>query len=117
MSSLAKFCVENSCFIVEPCISTAYPERILKYFDKGLDVILPDLDINKVPVKYFKYSLKEVLELPYCNVVLDGKQANKLFVNHLKIPDTMPTVVGDILEGKSEDLSDSFSLGCSICDC
>ena len=65
-TTLSKFCYENMVNILD-CTrrSTTYESRLIKYFNYGFDIILPNLNIKKLTTKNHKYNLKEVCELPY----------------------------------------------------
>ncbi|AYV78618.1 MAG: hypothetical protein Edafosvirus20_18 [Edafosvirus sp.] len=65
-TTLSKFCYENMVNIFDGTRrSTTYETRLIKYLEDGFNIILPNLDINKLQTKYFKYEINEVCELPY----------------------------------------------------
>ena len=65
-TSLSKFCYENNVNILDTTRrSTTYEKKIVKYMDKGFNIILPYLDISKLKCNYHKYNLIELCELPY----------------------------------------------------
>lgn len=65
-TSLSKFCFENMVNIID-CTrrSTTYENRLIKYFNVGFNIIVPNLDIKKLKCNYHKYNLMEVCEMPY----------------------------------------------------
>lgn len=38
--------------------------RLVDYFDKGFDLILPDLDMAALPTRNLEFDTQEVLDLP-----------------------------------------------------
>jgi hypothetical protein len=65
-TSLSKFSFENMVNIMD-CSrrSTTYENRLIKYFDDGFNIVIPNLDTRKLRTCYHKYGLNEVCELPY----------------------------------------------------
>lgn len=84
-TSLSKFSYEYMCNIVDTTRrSTTYEKRLMKYFDRGFDIILPHLDITKLRKRYIKYDLPEVCELPYFIFSYKNITGNKIyFENYL----------------------------------
>lgn len=83
MTSLGKFCHEHSCNIVDTTRrSTTYEQRLKKYFERGFNIVLPKLDINKLRINYHKYGLLEVCEMPYMIFGYSGIMGNKIIVDH-----------------------------------
>ena len=65
-TTLSKFCYENMVNIFDGTRrSTTYEIRLVKYFNKGFSIILPNLDVGKLDRRNLKYNLLEVCELPY----------------------------------------------------
>ncbi|QKF93471.1 hypothetical protein QKU48_gp0013 [Fadolivirus algeromassiliense] len=65
-TTLSKFCYENMVNIFDGTRrSTTYEYRLIKYFDHGFNIVLPNLDIGKLKTGYFKYQLSEVCEMPH----------------------------------------------------
>lgn len=88
-SELGKFCFENLCFIVDGSNrSCRYPDRIIKYFNRGFDVIMPSLDVSQVPTRLFKFDQREVIDMPFLNIVVSGINKNKVFVANMDKVDT-----------------------------
>lgn len=66
LTTLSKFCYENSCNIIDISRrSINYEYRLEKYFKRGFNIVLPDFDKYKLRTDYFKFKLVEVCELPY----------------------------------------------------
>ena len=65
-TTLSKFCYENMVNIID-CTrrSTTYEHRLIKYFNYGFDIIMPNFDITQLSSSYHKYNLVEVCEMPY----------------------------------------------------
>ena len=65
-TSLSKFSFENMVNVLDTTRrSTTYENRLIKYFQSGFSIVLPNLDISKLKTMYHKYGLSEVCELPY----------------------------------------------------
>ena len=61
--------------------------RYIKYFsEKGFDIILPDLDMEKVPRRNLQYNVCEVLALPSLTVVYDDIKGNIIMAQRLELP-------------------------------
>jgi hypothetical protein len=61
--------------------------RFIKYHvDKGFDIILPELDIGKVPRRNLEYDVDEVLPLPCMTVVYNRVDNNSIKTSELKVP-------------------------------
>ena len=87
ISEEAKFALENMSFYVDfSNKNSKYLARILKYFDKGFDIILPDLALEKLDRRNLKFSRAEVLDLPFLTVVYSAINGNKISVDSIEIP-------------------------------
>jgi hypothetical protein len=65
LTSLGKFSHEYALNIVDTTKgSTSYENRLEKYFDRGFNIVLPALDVNKLKKEYLQYGLKELCVLP-----------------------------------------------------
>jgi hypothetical protein len=77
-STLAKFSFENLAVVVDvQKMGVQYVVRLIKYFERGFDVIMPNLDLAKVRQTNFKFGLFEVVDLPYLNVFVTGIEGAK----------------------------------------
>lgn len=86
--------------------------RYTKYFtEKGFDIILPELDISKVPTRNLKYGVAEVLALPGVVVVYDKVVGNKIMTSRMVLPEKVET--GDGLVG-NYDSKPELDVGESI---
>jgi hypothetical protein len=66
LTGLGKYCLENMVNIFDHTRrSTTYEKRLIKNFDDGFQIVLPNLDLAKLRKDYFRYQLSEVCELPY----------------------------------------------------
>lgn len=54
--------------------------RIESYFNKGFDIILPGLDIDKLPTKYLKLGMQEALDTPHMTVSYSKLEKKKIYV-------------------------------------
>lgn len=80
-TTLGKFCHEHSCNIVDTTRrSTTYEYRLTKYFKRGFNIVLPNLDIPKLRTNYFKYDEIEICELPYFIFGYSNVVGNKIIV-------------------------------------
>nr|WBF70804.1 ankyrin repeat protein [Megavirus caiporensis] len=65
-TSLGKFCHEYSCNIIDTTRrSTTYEYRLVKYFDRGFNIVLPKLNLSKLKTTYHKYDEIEICEMPF----------------------------------------------------
>jgi hypothetical protein len=101
LDQAARYCLESLCVVLDtnslldcrdgdegPDHSRALVtevQRTIKYFDsKGFDIILPDLDMAKVPRRNLKFGVDEVLDLPCMTAVYDDVEGNKIMVDNLR---------------------------------
>jgi hypothetical protein len=82
-NSISKFCYENACTIIGNNRNRNLESRISKYFDKGVDIILPHLDIDCIPQKNLKYEVQEVLDLNYVAIIYNGIVGQKIHVDRI----------------------------------
>ena len=83
-TSLSRFSYEYLSNIVDTTRrSTTYEHRLEKYYQRGFQIILPYLDIKKLPTRYLKYRLPEVCQLPYFVFSYTGLQGNKIHLQKL----------------------------------
>jgi hypothetical protein len=105
LDQAARYCLESLCVVLDtksllycrdgdegPDHSRALVtevQRTIKYFDsKGFDIILPDLDMAKVPRRNLKFGVHEVLDLPCMTAVYGDVEGNKIMVRHLRTSDS-----------------------------
>ena len=78
-SGLGKYSYEYFANIVDPSRrSTTYELRLMKYFNRGFQIILPDLDIKKMRTDNFKYKEYEIINLPYLPFAYTEIKGNKI---------------------------------------
>lgn len=78
-SELGKFCFENLAIVLTNHQKDSYHiSRLVKYFNKGFDIILPSLDVAKIRTHNFQFNLSEMLDLPYLLVEIQGVAGNKI---------------------------------------
>jgi hypothetical protein len=64
--------------------------RLRKYvLEKGFDLILPKLSIEKLPTRNLKYMPTEALELPIMVITYDKVEANKIMCTNILTADMM----------------------------
>jgi len=81
-TTLSKFCYENSCNIVDTTRrSTTYERRLEKYFERGFNIVMPKLDLERLRRGYFKYHLDEVCETPYFRFSYWNIAGNKIILS------------------------------------
>jgi hypothetical protein len=98
-TTLGKFCYEHSCNIVDTTRrSTTYEHRLEKYFDRGFNIVVPKLNMNKLKKDYFKFGLEEICNTPYFifsyTDIIGNKIVVKKFYNQYvnKIDTSIPNV-------------------------
>lgn len=80
-TSLSKFCYENMVNIFDgKKRSVTYELRLVRYFEKGFSIILPEFDMSKLKNAYIKYGLQEVCEMPYLIFSYSNVIGNKIFI-------------------------------------
>lgn len=82
-NAISRFCYENSCTIVGNVRNFSYETRLAKYFSKGVDIILPALNISAIPRKNLRFGISEVVDLSYLGIVYSEIIGNKLIVQSL----------------------------------
>ena len=92
-SDLGKFCFENLVFCINPCVHQDL-SRVIKYFDRGFDIIAPHLDMTKIPTRNFKYGLTEVIDMPHLHIYVSGVNSNdcKIFTSSIRLANEDNTV-------------------------
>ncbi|AGC01925.1 ankyrin repeat protein [Acanthamoeba polyphaga moumouvirus] len=82
-TSLGKFCHEYSCNIIDTTRrSTTYEYRLIKYFDRGFNIVLPKLNLGKLRTSYLKYGEIEICEMPYFVFAYSEITGNKIRVKN-----------------------------------
>lgn len=82
--------------------------------EKGFDIILPQLDMSKVPRRNLEYDVEEVLPLPCMTVVYDGVDNNHIMSTQLDLPKNLAGKTPDCGLIGSYDSSTMPDLGDSI---
>jgi hypothetical protein len=101
MDGAAKYCLESRCVVLDvesipsntvnvPRTKTRHPvasemKRAIQYFDKGFDLILPVLDMKKLPRRNLDFGLPEVLDLPKLTVAYESVEGNKIPADWLPV--------------------------------
>ena len=63
---LSKFSHEYGCNIIDSTRrSTTYEQRLVKYFKRGFEIIMPDMSLKNLSRKNSKYGLSDICEMPY----------------------------------------------------
>jgi len=53
-------------------------DRVVKYFEKGFDLIFADLDMEKIPTRMLEFDMNEMLDMPYLQLKLQKIEGNKI---------------------------------------
>jgi len=100
MPARAKQALEDLAFEINSCDkSVRYLERVTRYFDKGFDVILPDLCVAKLHMRNLGFGLTEVLDMPYFRVFYSGIRGNKIQVERCELTDSTTSEVCSGVDG------------------
>ncbi|AVL94774.1 hypothetical protein ma388 [Moumouvirus australiensis] len=82
-TSLGKFCHEYSCNIIDTTRrSTTYEYRLIKYFNRGFNIVLPKLNLKKLRTNYLKFNEIEICEMPYFIFSYSEITGNKIRVEN-----------------------------------
>lgn len=105
-SELGKFCFQNSlCLVLPDDLSYTGSSRIKKYFDKGVDLVLPHLSREALPTRNFRFNLKEVFVFDNLAVIYSSIQKNKIRVHDIEVCDPEGETPSDNLSD-DDDMSD-----------
>jgi len=63
-------------------VSKVYLERVIKYFHKGFDIILEDLDMMKLSTRMIEFDMSDIMDLPYFHFQYQKIEGNKL-IGHM----------------------------------
>jgi len=89
--------------------------RLQKYFLKGFDLVLPGLDVKKLPTKYLRLGLQEAFETPCLTVTYSAVAKNKVsvasFLNVDQPPPSDDAVAVPAGVGGEEELPAGVGLG------
>lgn len=78
-SELGKFSFENLAVPLDKTFKDlSQINRLVKYFNKGFDIILPDLEVSHIRTHNFKFDLQEMLDLPFVNIQISNVHGNKV---------------------------------------
>lgn len=87
-TGLSKFAYEYSCNILDTTRrSTTYEQRLIKYFARNFDIILPYFATQKLRTVNMKYGLADVCEMPYWTFSYSAVQGNKICIAKFLAPD------------------------------
>jgi hypothetical protein len=88
-TSLSKFCYENMVNIYDGTRrSTTYEKRLVKYFEAGFSIVLPNLDISKLPVDYHQYNLPQVCKTEMLTFIYGKINGNLIYVSSFPVTGT-----------------------------
>ena len=90
-SEQAKQSIEDLAFTVQPSNIMKNCARVVKYFNKGFDVILPDLDVLAVPTRHLNLDSIEILDLPFLRMKVTDIKGNKIHVSSIAIDEKVFT--------------------------
>lgn len=84
----AKVSLESLTIPINPKDSSRnHLSRLIKYYNKGFDIILPDLDVAKLDQRNLPFGEAEVLDLPFINAVYDEVTGNKISLRRISLSD------------------------------
>lgn len=110
LTDLGKLSYESKIIVVDTTRrSTTYEHRIKKYFNRGFELVLPDLDFSKLRTGYHKYRVPEVCELPFLPFSYSSIIGNKIVLKEfLSVPslDIESVSTDPKIEPSDYDLSD-----------
>ena len=105
----ARWELENMALVVHGSPYFPTEERLKKYFEKGFDIILPDLDIKKCPTTYLKLGLRDAIQLPLFALSYSKIEGNQIHLDQVISIDTHEEPSSDDSKqhyGSVEDLND-----------
>ncbi|BCS82655.1 ankyrin repeat protein [Cotonvirus japonicus] len=80
-TSLGKYCHEYSCNVIDTNRrSTTYEYRLIKYFDRGFNIVVPKLNLSQLKTEYFKFGEIEICQLPYFIFGYSNIVGNKIII-------------------------------------
>jgi len=100
MSERAKFSIEN--YASEVSIQNR-PERVVKCFTKGFDLILPNLNISLLRKRNLKFNLCEVLDLPLLTIPYSSIKGNKLICRDITLSDKATQILKEDYDSKDSN--------------
>ena len=94
-SEEGKFGIENLTIRVP---NDRFPRaaRLERYFEKGFDIVLPQLDVGKLPSRLLKFGLSEVFETPCITVSYSSVHKNKVSVSSFHNVEALPPNMGSV---------------------
>ena len=82
-TSLSKFSYEHFCNILDTTRrSTTYETRLIKYFKRGFEIILPHMNMANIDTLNNKYGLDAICELPFMVFSYNSVRGNKIRVRN-----------------------------------
>merc|ERR1739848_498698 len=79
MAESCKKAIESLAFRLNTTnVAKNYLERVIKYFSKGFDIILEDLDISKLSTRMLEFGLSDIMDLPYFHFSFNALEGNKI---------------------------------------
>lgn len=110
LDHMARYCIESTCVVLDTssfvnyycgdaedddeqarrvtsgCTLAGQLKRYIKYYEeKGFDIILPELDMAKLPRRNLEFDVVEVLALPSMTVVYDDVDKNQIMTTRLDL--------------------------------
>lgn len=86
-TSLSKVAYEYSCNILDTSRrSTTYERRLIKYFDRKFDIILPNFNINALRNVNVKYGIVDVCEMPHLVFSYKNIKGNRIKIDRFLSP-------------------------------
>merc|ERR1719399_2317242 len=112
MPERAKWALESLAFEIDACDKTErYPHRVKRYFEKGFDLILPDLDVSKLHRRNLDFGLTEALDMPYIRALYTGIRGNKIETSSIELTNLTSGEVCSSLTGYADGGNTQKSVG------
>jgi len=79
MAESCKNAMESLAFVVNTNnVAKTKLDRVVKYFEKGFDLIFVDLDMEKLPTRMLEFDMDEMIDMPYLQLKIQKIEGNKL---------------------------------------
>jgi hypothetical protein len=104
-SEEGKFGIENLTIRV-PNDQFPRAARLERYFEKGFDIVLPLLDVSKLPSRLLKFGLVDVFETPCITISYSSVYKNKVSVSSFHNVEALPPKAGPVPVDDDDDNGD-----------
>jgi hypothetical protein len=87
LTELSKFAHEYSCNIIDTTRrSTTYESRLVKYYGRKFDIIVPHLEVSKIRNVNSQYSMQDICVLPHMVFSYEGIRGHRIEVSKFLFP-------------------------------